>query len=109
MGVLWIGGNVWGVTVLLIVVALISAFIAGLVAATIAGRRQIAHGVAAAVVLLLASTLNNILTGNFDLRGFFVGATIASALGYLGARAGRRITLLKSDQSTKSRTCKRSF
>lgn len=75
MGILWVGGNVPGVLTVLIIAALASAFTCGAVAAVNAGRKQITHGVAAALILLLASTINNIFTGNFDLGGLFIGAT----------------------------------
>jgi len=87
MGMLWIHGNVSGVFVSQIVAALISAFIAGLVAAIISGRKQIIHGVAAVLVLLLASIINNIFTGNFDLGGLLIGAILAPAVGCFGAGA----------------------
>ena len=85
MGMLWIRGNVSGVFVSLIVAALISAFIAGLVAAIISGRKQIIHGVVAVLVLLLASIINNIFTGNFDLGGLLTSAILAPAVGCFGA------------------------
>ncbi len=87
MGMLCIRGNVSGVFVSLIVAALISAFIAGLVAAIISGRKQIIHGAAAVLVLLLASIINNIFTGNFDLDGLLIGAILAPAIGCFGAGA----------------------
>jgi len=104
MGMLWIRGNVSGVFVSLIVAALISAFIAGLVAAIISGRKQIIHGVVAVLVLLLASTINNVLTGNFDLDGLLIGATLAPAVGCFGAGAvvlARHINLSRHHQFPK--------
>lgn len=98
MGALWVRGNVQGVLTLFIVGALVSAFIAGLVAGIISGRKHITHGVAAALILLLASTINNVLTGNFDLGGLLAGATLAPAMGCLGAGAvalARRRSLLR--------------
>lgn len=87
MGMLCIRGNVSGVFVSLIVAALISAFIAGLVAAIISGCKQIIHGVAAVLVLALASAINNIFTGSFNLTGFWIGVILALTAGCLGAGA----------------------
>ena len=104
MGILWTRGNVWGVFVSLIVAALISAFIAGLVAAIISGRKQIIHGVAAVLVLLLVSTINNIFTGNFELSGLLTGAILAPAVGCFGAGAvvlARHINLSRRHQVAK--------
>jgi hypothetical protein len=87
MGILWVGGNVRGVLTLLIIAALASAFTCGVVAAVIAGRKQITHGVAAALILLVASTINNIFTGHFHLVWLFAGVALAPAMGCLGAGA----------------------
>jgi len=87
MGMIWIRGNVSGIFVSLIVAALISAFIAGLVAAIISGRKQIIHGAAAVLVLLLASIINNLFTGNFNLGGLLIGAILAPTVGFCGAGA----------------------
>jgi len=106
MGMLWIRGDVSGVFVSLIAAALISAFIAGLVAAIISGRKQIIHGVAAILVLLLASTINNIFTGNFDLGGLLIGAILAPAVGCFGAGTvvlARHINLSRHHQLTKGK------
>jgi len=104
MGMLWIRGNVSGVFVSLTVAVLISAFIAGLVAAIISERKQIIHGVAAVLVILLASTINNIFTGNFDLGGLLTGAILAAGVGCFGAGAvvlARRINLSRRHQVAK--------
>jgi len=87
MGILWIRGNVSAVFASLTVAALISAFIAGLVAAIISEHKEIMHGIAAVLVLLLASIINNIFTGNFDVNGLLIGAIPAPTVGFFGAGA----------------------
>jgi len=106
MGILWVHGNVGGILVLLIVAAIISAFVAGLVAAIMSGRKRIIHGIAAVLVLVLASTINNIFTGSFNLSGLLIGAPIALAAGCLGAGSViliRHISLSRHDNLQKLR------